>query len=147
MEIKKGTKRIVILIGPLALKIARIGSLFSALLINLKEFVYYIRYRNSNMMPTYFSIGFINLQRRGKPIDFDFKKTNKMILELYIRDRHIPDCKLHLESGSLAHHWDQYNLCFDSMGTVRMIDYGDHDVVWFLLKYPDFFEPFRKVIK
>ncbi|MFA6295956.1 MAG: hypothetical protein WC663_01240 [Patescibacteria group bacterium] len=115
---------------------------------NWLEFVYSARYKRKNMMPTYFSIGLVNIQKRGYQADFDFQAAKAMYLDLYRIHPFDPDCKsFNLGSAQLAHHWEQNNFCYDTKGNLRMIDYGDPEILWFLLEHPDFFEPFHKSSK
>ncbi|MDD3887976.1 MAG: hypothetical protein PHN19_04325 [Patescibacteria group bacterium] len=115
---------------------------------NWREFWYYLKYRKSNMMPTFFSNGLFSIQRRGSAMhESDFLKLNQALMEVYHRDIQIPACVAHLLSGAFSHHWIPANFCYDRNGNLRMVDYGEPDVLWFLLRYPDFFEPFRKSSK
>ncbi len=187
MKIKRGSWRIVILVGPFAFKIAFIridfvfreiksqlqllisgiykfkafcntlkgflndplsikdGAryyLFNGLIINCREFWYYLRFRKENMMPTYFSIGVVNIQRRGFPCKIDDRSLYDDLwkrLKSKLGADNVPI------TSTITHHFsDLSNFCYDQTRCLRMVDYGDPDTLFILLKYPDLFEPFYK---
>ena len=100
--------------------------LFFGIMANLNEFIFYRKTKNIFVMPTYFSFfGLINIQKRGKEIDF----WNYLDIWRYIchnsANEDQPFCSPHSFSK-------KENFCLDG-DKLKMLDYGSRHVNNFLI--------------
>lgn len=100
--------------------------LFSGMMANWKEFLFFCKARNSFLQPTYFSFfGFINIQKMGKLCVI---KTGDLWQQL--------DEITNKEARRDHHHFrNPSNFCLDKKGKLRILDYGSGQTREVITKY------------
>jgi len=112
-----------------------LSPLTDGILSNWLEFYYYIRTRNSFLIPTYFSfLGLINIQKKIVVIKIDRSGRTYPFGELFL----IVDKYYCYESISLiapfCHHMLKESYSWDDDGHLTMFDYGNKSVFPFILE-------------
>jgi hypothetical protein len=132
MQIQRGTNRIVLLVGKLAIKFPRIifklphgrndlrymRNLFVAgMIANLTEYYAWLVFRESFLVPVYLSIGFVSIQKR----DFGTRPTDEEAWNVLWS---LPEAARMRIITMDGHHFEGKNFRKSSEG-YRFIDYGD----------------------
>lgn len=101
-------------------------ALFAGIMANWHEFLFYLKTRNSFLLPTYFSfLGLINIQKRGQKLEWD---DSKSIFSFFVDNSKKRDqvfCDAHSFENS-------DNFCWDE-GKLKMLDYGSRHCRSFII--------------
>ena len=99
--------------------------LLGGILANWREFLFFLKTRNSFLQPTYFSLfGLINVQKMGDPCTMKW------------RDLWYQFCELTDDAVNDAHHHFAApgNFCFD-VGKLKIVDYGNKKTQKIIIEY------------
>lgn len=102
------------------------SEIFGGMMANWNEFIFFIKTRNSFLLPTYFSFfGLVNIQKRGQALDwtednfFVFLQENSQEKDQIFIDTHSFD--------------NPRNFCLDN-SKLKMIDYGSRHCRSFIME-------------
>lgn len=135
--LKRGSTRLVIILGPFVIKFPRRRGFLKNLVINFREFLLYLIYHPGICMPTYFSLfGFFNIQKRGKVTRYLdkragilTKKINEVFL-LYASEKSLSS----KEYMIIGHDLLSPNNLFWDKDFIKSVDYGSLPVCKFMIE-------------
>jgi hypothetical protein len=90
--------------------------LFGGLVMNWREFIFFMKTRDPFLQPTYFSFfGFVNVEKYGRPSNLSPKELRERMIGLFSAVVYEED----------AHHFaNKDNFCENGEGDLRTVDYG-----------------------
>ena len=128
MRIKRGTSRVVVVIGHLAINVPRKRNLKQGVLDNVAEYKFYRDNKNNIfLMPTYLTLfGWINIQKAGSKLRMDNTSLWCQLVEMTNKETW---CNPHVFANS-------DNFCVVK-GRLKIVDYGSERIHDFLKKWSD----------
>jgi len=119
--------------------------LFGGIVDNQREYWLSTYYPMQIIQPTYFSFfGLINIQKAGEPLDQTEATDFFSFLLQYVKDKH-EDYRLLF---SLGHHIEIVNFCTNNDDSIRIVDYGNPRLWWYLMLYGDqIIEDYKAIFK